>query len=127
MFDTDFGDCFRIENEHVETPLYVDFGIHRRSSTLTGAAETNRYEEIINDMPKEKDFLLTHYHDDHFSGAVYMGQNYPHEKFRDVYIPDVWDTTDDYLLIRCTIMIDIHEQILISFLFCVLYAEVMFI
>ena len=121
MFDTDFGDCFRIENEHVETPLYVDFGIHRRSSTLTGAAETNRYEEIINDMPKEKDFL----------GAVYMGQNYPHEKFRDVYIPDVWDTTDDYLLIRfilwCTIMIDIHEQILISFLFCVLYAEVMFI
>jgi hypothetical protein len=103
MFDTDFGDCFLIENEHVEVPLCVDFGIHKNNSVIRGSARTKRYKEIIDHLPEECDFLLTHYHFDHYSGALYMSKH-SKKKFRNVYIPDVWDSSNKYILVKMAIL-----------------------
>ena len=34
MYDCGFGDCFVIEEEHVDKPLYVDLGVHSRSKDV---------------------------------------------------------------------------------------------
>lgn len=86
MYECGFGDCFRLREEN-QVDLYVDFGIH--TSSWSGIDKINRFDNIIADMGKDTDFLLTHYHDDHFNGAIYMATHTTH-KFRDVYIPDVW-------------------------------------
>lgn len=36
------------------------------------------------------DFLLTHYHADHYDGTIYMSSNST-KRFDDVYIPDIWN------------------------------------
>lgn len=69
MYECGFGDCFRLREAN-QVDLYVDFGIH--SSSWSGNDKTNRFDNIIADMNEKKDFLLTHYHDDHFNGAIYM-------------------------------------------------------
>lgn len=57
MYDCDFGDCFVIEAEHVDIPLYVDFGVHNRSTVLKTPALETRYDDIIARMPEKKDLL----------------------------------------------------------------------
>ena len=69
MYECGFGDCFRLREEN-QVDLYVDFGIH--TSSWSGIDKINRFDNIIADMGKDTDFLLTHYHDDHFNGAIYM-------------------------------------------------------
>lgn len=86
MYDCGFGDCFRLRNEN-ENDLYVDFGIH--SNSMQGNHDAY-YDRIINDMNKKVDFLLTHYHDDHYAGAVYMSEN-TDKRFTNVYVPDIWN------------------------------------
>lgn len=85
MYNCGFGDCFRLTSLNGEK-LFVDFGIHSMSCDLI--PRDIRYDNIMVDIDKGSDFLLTHYHEDHYSGAVYMGQL--GKKFRNVYIPDVW-------------------------------------
>ena len=90
MYDCMFGDCFRVEPETDKyNPLYVDFGIHHRSAPKI--SREDRYKKIIEDMPDHKDFLLTHYHEDHYDGVIYMYQNFPCQRFDNVYIPDIWN------------------------------------
>jgi len=110
MYDCDFGDCFVIQEEHVSRPLYVDFGVHSRSQTLRRAALDNRYRDIIKDMPVEKDIVITHYHDDHYSGLIYMYNNGLGTPFMNVYIPDVWDADDDYKLIKLLVLSTIYDR-----------------
>lgn len=88
MYNCEFGDCFKIDTENRNLPLYVDFGIHR--SALRQADRYARYEDIIADMPRDKDFLLTHYHEDHYEGVIYA-KNHGGIRFRNVYIPDIWN------------------------------------
>lgn len=100
MYECGFGDCFRLrENKQVD--LYVDFGIH--TSSWSGYDRTNRFDGIIADMEEDKDFLLTHYHEDHFNGAIYMAANTPH-RFRDVYISDVWNMPGSVYVTSLTLL-----------------------
>lgn len=87
MYECGFGDCFRLREEN-QVDLYVDFGIHNFS--WSGYEKTNRFSGIIEEMEEDKDFLLTHYHEDHFNGAIYMA-NHTDKRFNDVYISDVWN------------------------------------
>lgn len=74
MYDCGFGDCFRITTTS-ERDLFVDFGGDKR--------------QAINDIGNDSAFLLTHFHEDHFKNAMNIGAR--DNKFREVYIPDVWD------------------------------------
>ena len=87
MYECGFGDCFRLR-EASQVDLYVDFGIH--SSSWAGKDKIKRFDNVIADMNEKKDFLLTHYHDDHFNGAIYMAATTTH-RFKEVYISDVWN------------------------------------
>jgi len=87
MYNCNFGDCFRLNTyENNQVPLFVDFGIH--SSSLKKKDRDKRYSEIENDMPEDKDFLLTHYHEDHYEGVIHAKNQ--GLKFKNVYIPDIW-------------------------------------
>lgn len=90
MYECCFGDCFRlVKKGHKD--LFVDFGIHEY--TCSKSEREKRFNNIINDMGDEKDqkeFLLTHYHSDHFNGVLHMVK-YSKHKFSDVYIPDIWN------------------------------------
>ena len=98
MYDCCFGDCFRVDSEDAHhNPILVDFGIHCNSM---GRVEREaRFRDIIADMPEHIDFLLTHYHADHYNGIIYMMRNYPNLRFENVFIPDVWNINQavDYI------------------------------
>lgn len=82
-----FGDCYCIDNL-VDDPLFVDFGIHRRCKSSD--KHIKRYNSIIEDISNfdSKDFLLTHYHEDHYSGLVRMMEDKKyHKSFGKVYLP----------------------------------------
>ena len=100
MYECGFGDCFRLREEN-QVDLYVDFGIH--TSSWSGNDKTKRFDGIIADMEKNKDFLLTHYHDDHFNGAIYMATKTLH-RFNDVYISDVWNMPGSVYVTSLTLL-----------------------
>lgn len=99
MYDCGFGDCFCIRNEYVDRPLLVDFGIHTSSKI---GNKSIMYMNVLGDlrhMVNEGgvDFLLTHYHTDHFSGLMHLIRKRKrcaalrHIRFENVYIPNVWN------------------------------------
>lgn len=100
MYNCGFGDCFCIEDEYVKRPLYVDFGIHRRSLVGKKLTRYNEITEEMMDISKDKkkpcDFLLTHYHEDHYSGIRRKKKKI---KFENVYIPDVWKEHTLFLIV----------------------------
>ena len=100
MYECGFGDCFRLREENLDD-LYVDFGIH--TSSWSGNDKINRFDGIIAEMEEDKDFLLTHYHDDHFNGAIYMATNTPH-RFNNVYISDVWNMPESVYVTSLTLL-----------------------
>ncbi len=85
MYNFGFGDCFKLENDGFGD-LYVDCGIH--TSSMNETEREKRYDIVKGDLTNNCDFLLTHYHDDHYAGAIYLSGK--SKKFRNVYIPDVW-------------------------------------
>lgn len=100
MYECGFGDCFRLREQN-QVDLYVDFGIHKNS--WAGNDKKIRFDGIIADMDDEKDFLLTHYHEDHFNGAIYMAKN-TSRRFNDVYISDVWNMPGSVYIISLTLL-----------------------
>ena len=73
---------------------------------------------------KKKDFLLTHYHDDHFNGAIYMATTTPH-RFNNVYISDVWNMPGSVYVTSLTLLrgiftrsVILGENTIISILPC---------
>ena len=63
MYHCGFGDCYRLTDKNAKH-LYVDFGILRLCPNLDEWKQ-KQYDFIINDMPPQADFILTHYHYDH--------------------------------------------------------------
>lgn len=114
MYDCGFGDCFCLQEEYVTRPLYIDFGIHSASKK----GNKNRiYRNVLDDMRKmiEQgeigiDFLLTHYHTDHFSGLMYLirQRNRCNElqqiRFENVYIPDIWGIANSRDVVMALLM-----------------------
>ena len=88
MYNCYFGDCFKIANDS-GNDLLVDMGIHRFCATKK--CRENRFDEILSDLSDSTDFLLSHYHEDHYNGAVYISKNPHNFRFSDVYIPDIWN------------------------------------
>ena len=114
MYDCGFGDCFCLQEEYVNRPLFIDFGIHSASKK----GDKNRiYRNALDDMCRmvERgengiDFLLTHYHADHFSGLMYLirQRNRCNElqqiRFENVYIPDVWSVDNSRDIVMALLM-----------------------
>lgn len=86
MYNCYFGDCFKIANDS-GNDLLVDMGIHKSSTTQK--IRENIFDYICKDLSDSTDFLLSHYHYDHYNGAVYINSTHDY-KFSDVYIPDIW-------------------------------------
>ena len=90
MYNCYFGDCFRISNDG-QKDLLVDCGIHPNSICENKKTKKNRFDFIHSDKKeKNTDFLLTHYHEDHYNGIISISKNHNY-KFDDVYIPDIWN------------------------------------
>lgn len=114
MYDCGFGDCFCLQEEYVNRPLFIDFGIHSASKK----GDKNRiYRNVLDDMCRMVeqgengiDFLLTHYHADHFSGLMYLirQRNRCNElqqiRFENVYIPDVWSVDNSRDIVMALLM-----------------------
>ena len=95
MYNCWFGDCFRIYHDPDDTAgndLIVDFGIH--PNCRSRADREARFDLIYNDFftGHNSDFLLTHYHADHYNGVIYASQH--GVRFENVYIPDIWGKRD---------------------------------
>ncbi|MCR5226533.1 MAG: MBL fold metallo-hydrolase [Eubacterium sp.] len=107
MFDCKFGDCFMLDNDN-DVPLLVDFGSH----FLSRVNKNGRYTDIYNDLmlySKKYDFLLTHYHADHYAGASYIARNFGY-KFRNVYIPNIWSSEEYIPEISLILLIGIYTK-----------------
>lgn len=90
MYNVYFGDCFCISES--DNNLVVDFGIHQNSAI--GLAKDDIYRLISDDLAVKtnKELVITHFHEDHISGLMYMKSNstvYPHPFVR-MYIPDIF-------------------------------------
>lgn len=92
MYDCHFGDCFNIDKGE-GVSLLVDYGIHTGSKLNFSMHPTTMYYNILQDFDDNQDFLLTHYHADHYGGATWMAQN-TNFQFRNVYIPDIWSEAE---------------------------------
>lgn len=111
MYDCGFGDCFCLQEEYVNRPLFIDFGIH--SSSKTGS-KLGIYNTVLNEMLNLNDggidFLLTHYHTDHFSGLMYLIKqrrtcaNLQQIRFENVFIPDVWSISNSRDIVMMLLM-----------------------
>lgn len=99
MYHCGFGDCFNLIDKH-NNSLYVDFGIHNNS--MDKATREAKYDRIVNLMQGKDDFLLTHYHDDHYAGAIYMAKM--KRQFRNVYIPDIWNINESVQVVSLLLL-----------------------
>ena len=123
MYNTWFGDCFELKNDTQK--LFVDFGIHKDSPihcpNIAGVTRTREvaHNEISLEIQKAKgaDFLLTHYHEDHFSGLLYMYNNsavFSSPIFNTVYIPDVWNTPNSTTTVSLLLLEELLKNSRIS-------------
>ena len=121
MYNVWFGDCFRIINE--DSDLIVDFGIHRcclaGKKAMCGSKIITRdmvHDEIskrILSSNSQRNLLITHFHEDHISGLIYMEKHMKSgnkKPFNYVYIPDVWGVTNA----TCMISLCLLEELLKS-------------
>ena len=124
MYNCYFGDCFCLRSE--EKAVYIDFGIHPSSlkgcKTNAQQLREDRHDKIAQIILNEKvsqDFLLTHYHEDHYSGLLYMIKYYKkhpmvwRKVFDKFYIPDIWNYPD-YSMIAVCILEDILKNCKLS-------------
>lgn len=92
MFDCGFGDSFLLHYNEKHNPLLVDFGVYLKSKR---GGKIRAYENVVRTVNaiKQKDFMLTHFHGDHFSGMLYWKRNwaklYPNRNFDNIIIPGV--------------------------------------
>lgn len=111
MYYCGFGDCFRITDKN-QKHLYVDFGIHRLCPNLDEWKQ-KQYDFIIDDMPSQADFLLTHYHYDHYAGLIYMMKHRKY-RFQNIYIPDIWRIHDSVKVVQLLLYKDLLTKTVLN-------------
>ncbi len=113
MFNTWFGDCFQIEND--TSNLIIDFGIHKSSKLGNGLKRDDIHKDIAKEIisyTKKPNLLITHYHEDHYSGLLYMmnesitNPGYVNV-FKNVYIPDVWGIPESTKIVALHLLEDL--------------------
>ena len=91
MYNVYHGDCFCIDDD--SDHLVVDFGIDK-GSTLPGLLTCEDIcQSILEDFKQFEnlDILVTHFHEDHIYGLIYMMKAYTAPAmFRTLYIPDIF-------------------------------------
>ncbi len=103
VYNAYFGDCIILKDISDDTNLLVDFGIHYYSivskkdytnrTTLTGRIANNIAKRY---PPKSISLLITHFHEDHVSGLIYMYKKQKRNpkyqgQFKNIYIANVWN------------------------------------
>lgn len=107
MYNCYFGDCFRITTSN-GNDLMVDFGIHDKQGVKKGDRKKRFNEIYLDNKDNRIDFLLSHYHADHYNGIMYMkGLSYT---FNDVYIPDIWSFNCSINLIVLSLLEEILNK-----------------
>lgn len=107
MFDCGFGDSFLLAYNSKCNHLLVDFGVHSNSKTRRKAPA---YENVVRtvDSIKKKDFMLTHFHADHFSGMIYWqrwwGSTYRNHYFGSVIVPGI----NSLAVIKCLLLLSLR-------------------
>ncbi len=122
MYNMWFGDCFQIEDGRDN--LFIDFGI-RRGSPIYGRDATGKrvarklvrdkqYDYVTNRIIKaeHKNFLLTHYHEDHYSGLMYMKNHLSHSGpiFDTLYLPDIWNVGNSRDILTILLLEDLMNN-----------------
>lgn len=93
QYDMKFGDSFLL-NENSKNPYLIDFG------SKAGYISKNiklRYDKVIEDLlaigSERVTFLLTHFHEDHYLGILYMMNTLEQReiefKFKKILVPDI--------------------------------------
>lgn len=100
VFNAYFGDCIILKDIDDSSNLLVDFGIHYNSVVSSVYKSRNDLtDSIAKDISsrfsnKNLSLLITHFHEDHVSGLIYMYQSKnPAFKnlFRNIYIANIWN------------------------------------
>lgn len=141
MYNTWFGDCFRLYNHKIN--LFVDFGIHQ--GCLSGGIPVvkNNYsssckvsrDDVHNKISCEiaafdekPNLLLTHYHLDHFSGLTFMKSKICKSPIFDtIYLPDIWSISDSTNIIAVLVLEALMENCKLSKSGCSLLELVRFL
>lgn len=102
VYNAYFGDCIILKDTSDNTNLLVDFGIHPCSVTPKNYSMRykSRTRSIANDLvkrypQKSLSLLITHFHEDHINGLIYMLNNQIQNPnyiglFENVYIANIW-------------------------------------
>ena len=118
MYNAWFGDCFLVENNG--SNLLVDFGIHSASTIPNGFTRDDIHSKIERNILtlSHPTLLISHFHDDHVSGLLYMMNKIKTSStlpiFQKVYIPDIWNITDSPIIIVVLLLEELLKHAILS-------------
>lgn len=119
MYNTWFGDCFRIENGG--SNLWIDFGIHSNSTVPGGLTRDDIHNSIAGDILASVNptLVISHFHEDHVSGLLYMMNHKATSKsktpiFQKVYIPDIWNVVEAPVIIATLLLEELLKHAKLS-------------